>query len=440
MIASFIKKKLDLGDFVQSSGSVIIWVLLSQVIMFLSTPIISRIYKPSQFGIYATFTSLMYIVNQVITLRSELLISTPKEEQQALSNATNCFAVVLAFCTLIAIFLFLFSTKFFSLIQLPYLPIFLWGIPLCLLAIGVRNTLIYWLMRKNKFTTVGITNFLQAPAVLATQVYLGLYWHADSQSLILGAYVSWIIPSLFIAYVSTDKTFIKGLSKEIKNIKRGMKSNFAFILNASLSVLLLSLTNYMPTILIASLYSPKITAWFALCIQAIFSPLDILSISISQVYISKGSQLLNNNVSLSSFYIKSTILLFCIALLPSCIILLYAPSIFAKVFGRNWIEAGKYAQILMPMLLVRFVTMSTSHNLVILKKQGLALLWSFIIVTLLFLAFTPAMLLHNKPSILWTLEVLSINLSIAYVLYIIINLVALRKSVTHIPETQQLLI
>ena len=58
---------------------------LSQVILLLITPVLTRIFTPDDFGVYATFFALVSILVLIVTGRYEVAILLPKEEQEAVS-------------------------------------------------------------------------------------------------------------------------------------------------------------------------------------------------------------------------------------------------------------------------------------------------------------------------------------------------------------------
>lgn len=410
------------GDFLQSSSNVVVWVVLSQILMFACIPFISRLYIPTVFGVYAVYTSIMYTLNQVVGLRSELMINLPKKNTDAKDILAASILIVFFISGILGLITLLFSDVILSKLGIEQLKGFLWLVPAGVAIVGIRNCFLYWAIRKNRFTVVGIANFIQAPALLVVQIGIG-FFYPKAIYLVLGAIVSWVASLAFLLVKTISRRFIYTVFVRFKNTWPIIKKNQHFLLHSSLSILFLSIANYMPVVFISSAYDTKVAAWFALAMQAVYSPLDLVSLSIGQVYLNKGAKLLHEDPKkLSGFYLKLTRNLILLAAIPLLLVALFAGPIFKFVFGAAWYQAGVYAQIMSLMLLLRFAVISTSQNLVLLKKQGQALLWSFLLIILLALSFLPAHYLTPKPSAETTLIIFSVNMIIAYIIFFLINL------------------
>ena len=66
-----------------------------------------------------------------------------------------------------------------------------------------------------------------------------------------------------------------------------------------------------------------------------------------------------------------------VSIIPSVIIYVYSIDIFIILFGNNWSVAGEYAQILVPMLFLRFISNPLSFMFYIGEKQKLNLILQF---------------------------------------------------------------
>jgi O-antigen/teichoic acid export membrane protein len=57
----------------------------SQIIIFISLPIITRLYSVNEFGILSLFIAIVAIISLISSLRYESAIMLPKSEKNALS-------------------------------------------------------------------------------------------------------------------------------------------------------------------------------------------------------------------------------------------------------------------------------------------------------------------------------------------------------------------
>ena len=68
--------------------------------------------------------------------------------------------------------------------------------------------------------------------------------------------------------------------------------------------------------------------------------------------------------------------LLAVGALPAVVLIVFGPSLFALVFGAEWTEAGRYAQILKKSYLAQFAVIPVSSILALTQRQGQQLGWS----------------------------------------------------------------
>ena len=73
-------------------------------------------------------------------------------------------------------------------------------------------------------------------------------------------------------------------------------------------------------------------------------------------------------------YMQATGLLVLLGVIPLIIVLLWAPALFAFVFGDNWAKAGTYAQWLSVWTFFILINAPSLKMIIVLKKQKISLL------------------------------------------------------------------
>ena len=59
-----------------------------------AAPILTRLYGPESFGVLATFASILALLNVVSSLRYELAIAVPEDDEDAIALVWLCFVLV----------------------------------------------------------------------------------------------------------------------------------------------------------------------------------------------------------------------------------------------------------------------------------------------------------------------------------------------------------
>ena len=77
-----------------------------------------------------------------------------------------------------------------------------------------------------------------------------------------------------------------------------------------------------------------------------------------------------------------------LSIVPFGVFFISAPFLFEYIFGESWREAGKYAQILVPLYFFQFITTPITHLPLFAEKHFTDFLWQitlFFLVTLVFI-------------------------------------------------------
>ena len=144
----------------------------SQVITVAAAPILTRLYGPASFGILATFSSILALLNVVSSLRYELAIVVPEEDDEAIELVWLCLVLVGISTSLTALGVVLLGNQLVSLLQQPALKSLLWLLPVGVLLTGVYQPLSYWAIRRKQFGLLAQTKFRQSIFGVATNLAL----------------------------------------------------------------------------------------------------------------------------------------------------------------------------------------------------------------------------------------------------------------------------
>ena len=124
---------------------------LSQALPILASPILSRLYKPEDFGLLAVFMALVSSVGMAISGRYDLAMLLPKK----VGSARQLLGLAcLAAAVLSAAYLLLLSIEgdiIRQTFEAGKLNGWIYLVPLALLLTGLRTTLGYWTNRQGDF-------------------------------------------------------------------------------------------------------------------------------------------------------------------------------------------------------------------------------------------------------------------------------------------------
>ena len=340
---------------------------IAQAIPIAISPILTRIYTPEDFGLFALYISIVSFIAIVITARYEMAIVLPKSDIEAINIVALSIIITFILVLITSICLIVFKNEILNILNAKSLGNLIFLIPISLLMAGLMQTFNYWSNRKEYFSTMSNSQIAQSVSVGIMQPVLG-YFNFNS-GLIIGN----IIGRILSAYILIDK-FLKNDKEKLKHINKKniivvMQKYKDFPLVNSLHAFSDIIRTSGSVMLISSFFGTSILGFYALSLRALQVPIGIIGSALGQVLYKKFTSIYNENENLYPYVKKVVFKLFLIATPIFGTLFLIAPELFAFVFGEKWRIAGEYSQILIPYLFLNFIISPISNIPIIIGKQ-----------------------------------------------------------------------
>lgn len=161
MLESRIKRLLTLPSFVRNAALLASSTVLGQGLVILVQPLLTRIYRPEDFGLLALYASILSLAAVVVNLRYEQTIQLPKEESEARNLLFLSLGIGVGLSLLMGGFFFLFRDLLSQWLAVPLPP---WFAPLVLLGlacIALMQAGSMWALRLGQFGALAQTKFHQ---------------------------------------------------------------------------------------------------------------------------------------------------------------------------------------------------------------------------------------------------------------------------------------
>jgi O-antigen/teichoic acid export membrane protein len=340
---------------------------IAQAIPIAISPILTRIYTPEDFGMFALYMSIVSFVAIIINGKYDMAIVLPKEEKEAFNIFILSLLITCFISLFIAFFIFIFFESIIFYLNNKEIGLFLYLIPVSSFLIGVYQSLYYWLTRTKQFKSISISQIGQSLIIGSTQVSFG--YIQTISGLIYGNIIGRLIAILILLkYLFNEKLVNKKYIQKKTLIEQMVRyKDFPLIstFHSLSEVSRLSGT----VIFISFFYGTTVLCFYALALRILQVPLGIIGSSLGQVMYQKFNVLYKDKISLYP-YVKIVIIkLFLIGLPLFFILYIILPDLFKFVFGEQWYQAGEYSQLLIPYLFMNFIVAPVSHLVMILEKQ-----------------------------------------------------------------------
>ncbi len=401
------------SEFSKNTLTLMIGSALAQVIPILISPILTRVYTPEEFGIFALYIAFISIGASLVTAKYETAILLPKKEENAkyLVYISSIFAL---FFSLLFLIVYLVFDKqlndFFKVTNSVF-----YFVPFGIFLFAIYAILLQWTNRKKEYKNMNKNRLIQASSISIFQVLIGLF-NKISLGLVLSDMLGRIIAVILILkrVLKQVRLTTFSLKKAISLVRRYKKFP-----KYEMPATVINITSYELVYIIIPIYFSSTTAGlYFLVFRVLMTPVGFIGTAITEVFKNRAIEDLNKYNSCRNIYKKIFLFLFSLGIFTLLIITIWGQEIFSVVFGDEWREAGLYAQILTPLALLRLVSSPLSYLFIIKEKLELDLLLQSIFFILVLLSLFIGCLYEN---ITMLVVLLSISGSIFYVIQIIFS-------------------
>lgn len=325
---------------------------LAQIIGFSLQPVISRLFTPEDFGVLGSFDAVFGVIAAGVTLDYSQAIMLPKEKNDALHLFYISCLTTLIIAFLCALACFIVPVFLMGLMKAPDT----WVLIVLVFAVfinGFNVSFQAWCIRTKAFRHTSASQVIRSLSSNSMQVGFGFL-----RTGAIGLIISNVLADT-LASINLLRVFLSDYKRSAHNIswrrmKELAKEYHDFPLYSASQNVINALSSGIPVLLLTHFFSIAVAGGYAFGIKILHAPMGFVTRSLRQVLFQKASETQHEGGSLLSLYVKITLGLFAVSLLPALIIIIWAPQIFGFIFGAKWYTAGEYARSLMIWMLFVF--------------------------------------------------------------------------------------
>lgn len=426
-IRRFVERWFPQGQFARSVSVLAGGTALSQGLAVLAAPVLTRLYRAEDFGYFQVYMSFMAFAILAVTLRYELAIFLPDQEEVAANLVAVTLSAVLMVSAMCGAAAWLAARRHILPPIAAGLRPYLWLVPLSMCGGGIYQTLSVWALRQKAYSRVTTTKVTQVLSMLSLQTIAG-FLSKGPFGLLLGDAVGRANGSLGLARLSWSRSREVFRSIRWKTMWSAATRYRRFPLISTGSSMI-SVAGYaLPLLVLGEFYGAKTLGWLALGDRVVGAPGLLIGQAVSQVYSVEASSFsVSNPAAMHSLFLRLMKRLLILGFIPFVVFFFISPSLFAFVFGEAWREAGTYARLLALMHYVAFVAWPFTPTLNLLEQQFWQLAWD---VGRLLLALGSIWFAHHWGySARWAVGAFGAALLLAYAVHLLLSHRAIRKKI-----------
>jgi len=351
---------------------------IAQVIGILLIPILTRLYSPSDFGVFQLFLSISSILVIFSCFSYQLAILLPKEDEDAATIvALCCILITIMSITSGSIFI-IFSDQIGKILNAPEISHYIIFLPLVVFLNGIFVVRTYWLSRRKMFGLTAISQVINSVSSKTVQITLGIN-SPTPFGLIAGLLVGYIAAlAILVQQIKYDLSLFREVTmKRMRNIAIRYKR---FPIFTSGSTVANTVSTQITPLFLVFFFDPKIVGYYAIANLVVFMPMGLIGSATSQVFFQKACDEKNRTGSVKNIVRQIQQRLISIGMLPMFILIIIGTDLFSFVLGSQWYIAGEYAAILAPWILFVFIASPLSVIFSVLEKQTIDLTFNILIL------------------------------------------------------------
>lgn len=347
--------------------------LVVLLIQILFTPLLSRIYTPTAYGVFAVYSALLNSLITIGTLGMKGAVMLPKGKFSFLNLIRLNFVFITITFLLNSVIMIAVGPEIVSLLQANQLRNVVFFIPLLATMASVIEILAGWHIKSGDFKTGPITRVVSNLISRAIGVGYGLeisnIWH--------GLFYGDIISRCFSLCIFLRKKFwrmirILSVGFNRQKVKIVFFKYKDFLVYNFPSSVVASLAGQLPVYLTGICFGSQYVGYLGFAISLLYIPLNLIGNSMYTVFYQKVAQIGDENLPEIANLTRGVIdNLIHISFVPFVILIGFGDYIFGWVLGQDWIDSGNIARGLglHYLMFLLYTAVSPVFNILKLQKK-----------------------------------------------------------------------
>jgi O-antigen/teichoic acid export membrane protein len=345
---------------------------IAQGIMLLGIIVLSRLYSPSEFGVYAVTLGFATIASAASSFRYEMTILLPKYDRASqlalrlsfvitlVTNATGTIVVLLMVATgsLGAFWLAVPITSFFA---------------------SIINIGSFLQNRKKRYARiVGVQ--IARSAFFVVSATLASWLEFEGNGLVGAMVLSTALPAIFLLVTDFRRANAFVALSQKRRLIFWARKHRKFVFYSTPAVFVSSLASQAPVFLLSALAGFGVAGYYAMTQRVLFAPVALISGAVNKVYLQSVASRLANGEAIYDFT-KSLIRKFLLPGLGLAVLMIVAFQfgVLEKMLGYQWQGIDALSMVMIPAFCISFVAKSIA-GFAVLGRNEIGLLYQLILL------------------------------------------------------------
>lgn len=339
---------------------------LGQGALILASPVLARMYDPESFGLLSVYSAVLSVLLAASSLRFDLAIPIASEDGEAIDLLLFSIIIALVSSVVVGLIMVLWGDQIATILGVGQVAQFVWLLPIALLVASVSQSIASWAVYRRTFPALGRMRAIQGLTQAAAQVVLGIL-RVGPAGLVVGDVIGRVVGTEQL--VRPLLTSLRGTHATASGIVRHARPHWPFARIMTMASLLNALSLQVPFLMIPGLFSLDSSGQYFLAYRVLVLPASLVGAGVSQVFFGEASHRRDDPQRLHDIALNVAVSLMVFAIPTYTIVMVAGPDLIRLLFGPQWEEAGVYAQIMAPGLILWSVASPISTLLLVGRRE-----------------------------------------------------------------------
>jgi O-antigen/teichoic acid export membrane protein len=345
-----------------------------QSVLLLASPVLTRLYSPAEFGVFAVVIALVALLAVVSSLRLELAVPLAMSDRAARDVLSAALSSSLVISVAVTVVLLVAHGPIVILLGGASYEWVVWLVPVGAITYATFDVLSQYLVRQRRYGDLGRRSLGQSIAISCLQVFFGLL--AVPAGLLVGQFGGKAV----VAGAVGRKVFVRrrvpvarwSWRRYVATIKDFRRFPLLLMPSAFLNTLGLQL----PILLVAPLFGAATAGALALSQRLLSAPAALLGQAVANVFMGERAAARRQSLAQGKGpFLKASVALVGAGTIIFGLVAALAPVLVPAIFGPGWATAGAFTQALCVAVWAQFIAVPLSQSLIIEGKQSWQLMW-----------------------------------------------------------------
>lgn len=340
--------------------------LLGQGLVIVVSPLLTRLYAPTDFGVLAVVTAIASVLGAGATMGTDRAL--PVAQDATMRPLVLIGIVSTAFVSgATAVATWLARDALAAQFSAPTFANLWWIVPVTTGAVGLHRVATAVLARGQRHGSIAIRNVCQGVGQTA--------WNLVMASTGALGLAGGLAAGRLAALLGMFRPASLRASPSPCSVRAALSVHRRFLWFTPWSSMLNVVGQQAPGVLIAAAHGSAAAGLVALTMRVLGSPVGMLADAVAQTVAGAMGRRIRAGASVRDPLRRVVGRLLVLGAAATVVVIVSGPSVFGAVFGPDWTRSGEYARILAPAFALQVAVSPVSQVLGMLGRQSSQLAW-----------------------------------------------------------------